>query len=272
MRRTQLVRWGIGTAAGLVTLGTVGGCGMGGGITVVGANPASYAGRTVTVVASTSVGGAPSAATAGETATTATVAGGASVAGAASTTSAATAAAPTTTATATATNTTVSACSTADLHLQVLEASQPTPLDHLGTTIPINPGLLARQTTRTEQLTLIFTNVSHSACTMHGYPSVDFLRAGVHGPLSAPDSFAQSPGITNVRLAPGETAESQISFTTNSAANSRGRRCDEVVAVRVYPPGSTKALTSGTRDSRNLRIPNFYVCGHAIVVRAVQPK
>jgi len=259
MRRTQLVRWGIGTAAGLVTLGAVGGCGMSGGITVVGANPASYAGRTVSVVASTSVVGVPSAAAVAETATT-------TVAAAATTAPTVTAAAPTTT------NTTVSACSTADLHLQVLETSLPTLSDHVGTTIPIDPGLLARQTTRTEQLTLVFTNVSHSSCTMQGYPSVDFLRAGAHGPLSAPNSFAQSPGITNARLAPGATADSQISFTTNSAANSRGRRCDEVVAVRVYPPGSTKALISGTHDSRNRRIPNFYVCGHAIVVRAVQSK
>ena len=127
-----------------------------------------------------------------------------------------------------------------------------------------------KSATSEQQLTLLFTNRSHAACTLRGYPSVDFLRAGVWGPLSAPDSFAPNPGVVSVRLAPGDAASSRIAFTTNGSANPRGVRCEQVVAVRVYPPGLTKALTSDVRDVADHRIPSFYVCGHKVVVHAVR--
>jgi Protein of unknown function (DUF4232) len=124
--------------------------------------------------------------------------------------------------------------------------------------------------TRTQQLTLTFTNVSHASCTLRGYPSVDFLRGGIKGPLSAPDSFAPNPGVADVRLSPGGVATAQVTFTANSAGNPHGSRCDQVIAVRVYAPGSTKALTSAAHDAADHRIPSFYVCGHKVVVHAVQ--
>ncbi|HWG22852.1 DUF4232 domain-containing protein [Actinospica sp.] len=124
--------------------------------------------------------------------------------------------------------------------------------------------------TRTQQLTLTFTNVSHIRCTLRGYPSVDFLRGGIKGPLSAPDSFAPKPGVTDVYLLPGNAATAQVTFTANGADNPHGARCDQVIAVRVYAPGTTKALTTTARDMAGHRIPSFYVCGHKVVVHAVQ--
>jgi hypothetical protein len=121
-------------------------------------------------------------------------------------------------------------------------------------------------------MALIFTDVSRSDCVLRGYPSVDFLQAGVHGPLSAPNSFLPIPRVTDVHLSPGATATSLITFTTNGVGNPGGSRCDEVVAVRVYPPGSTSALLSAAHDSskNGAVIPHFFICGHEVIVRAVQ--
>lgn len=124
--------------------------------------------------------------------------------------------------------------------------------------------------TRTQALTLTFTNVSRGECTLSGYPSVDFLRGGVRGPLSAPDVFAASPGVVDVQLLPGQAASSQITFTANGSGNPHGSRCEQVVAVRVYAPGSTVALSSAVRDTTGHRLPSFYVCGHKVVVHAVR--
>ncbi|HET9173607.1 MAG TPA: DUF4232 domain-containing protein [Actinospica sp.] len=124
--------------------------------------------------------------------------------------------------------------------------------------------------TRTQELTLTFTNVSRSGCTLEGYPSVDFLRGGIRGPLSAPDIDATSPGATEVQLMPGDVATADITFVANGSTNPHGARCEQVVAVRVYAPGSTKALSSTVRDTSGHRLPTFYVCGHKVVVQAVQ--
>ena len=140
-----------------------------------------------------------------------------------------------------------------------------------------NPSVGAKTTmrapviaTRTEQLTLAFTNVSHANCTLRGYPSVDFLRGGIRGPLSAPNTFAPVPSVADVHLSPGGVATAQITFISNGTDNPRGSRCDQVIAVRAYAPGSMKALTSAARDLSGHHIPSFYVCGHKVVVHAVQ--
>jgi uncharacterized protein DUF4232 len=284
MRAAQLLRWGIGTTAGLVVLGAVGGCGMSSsGTSIAGASPVgdSNSGRTTTPIASTSNSASTSTSTAFATTpnvepatTTATYTPNS----AASTPAAVSTTTPTTTPTAANTPTTTSTatslvCTTADLGFQVFEPSQPTPSSHASTpTVPIGPGLGALRGTRAQQFTLVFTNVSHAACTVSGYPSVDFLQPGTRGPLSAPNSYSPSTKVTNVRLSPGGAAQSSITFTTNSYTNPRGSRCNEVVSVRVYIPGSTKALVSGARDNADHRIADFYVCGHKVVVWALQPK
>lgn len=302
--RTAAGRWGIvGTAAtALVTLGTVTGCGMaGGGISVVGANPAtvpvvaqassSDTGTGAGTATSTAAQGdaavlsdkGASGATAQATATAAAAAAGGSSVTTAATTGVGSPAAspgagtgtgatapadvPTTMATSAG-----GACSSGALSLQVTAASSVAYVAGGGAVgggarLEVHGLAFA---TRTQQLTLTFTNVSRASCTLRGYPSVDFLRGGIKGPLSAPDSFAPNPGVADVELSPGGVATAQVTFTANGAGNPHGLRCDQVVAVRVYAPGSTKALTSGAHDAAGHRIPSFYVCGHKVVVHAVQ--
>ena len=276
MRAARLLKLTVGTTATLITLSVASGCALSSnGTNVSGANPGSgngSGGKTVAavaVVASTSIvrTGTPNAES-GATANAATPTStdtsvGTDTAAASSTAAFASASAN------------VVACTAADLNLQVFESSQANrPPNHNDAPIvPIGTGLGALlHGTRTQQLTLVFTNVSNSACTTRGYPSVDFLRAGVHGPLSAPDSYSGAAKVTNVRLAPGGAARSLITFTANSDANSRGSHCDAVIAVRVYPPDSTKALISGARDEQDHPISHFYVCGHKVVVQALQAR
>ena len=269
MRTTRLLGLSLSTMAALTALGAIGGCGMDSRITVVGANPRSVAVNTSNRSTDTSTSSARTATTAQAVEPAAAAASISSIFTASS--------APTTS--------TGEPCSAAALHLQVFESSLPSPSTHPDAspnakstsansvrTSPTN-NLDSRNSTRTQQLTLVFTNVSRSACTLRGYPSVDFLRAGVRGPLSAPDSFVPTPGVATVRISPGGAASSLITITTNSSGNHHGSRCEAVIAVRVYPPGSTKALTSATRtSSTSAALPHFYVCGHKVVVRAVQPE
>lgn len=282
MRAAQLLRWGIGTTAGLVVLGAVSGCGVSSsGTSIAGASPAGDGSRTTAVMASSSASTPASttfATTPNVEPATTTATATYTPSSAASTPAAISTTTPTTAATRTASNTSTSTatsvvCTTADLGFQVFEPSQATPSAHAGTpTVPIGPGLGALRGTRAQQFTLVFTNVSRAACTVSGYPSVDFLQPGTRGALSAPNSYASSTKVTNVRLSPGGAAQSSITFTTNSYTNPRGSRCNEVVSVRVYIPGSTKALVSGARDKAGHRIADFYVCGHKVVVWALQPK
>jgi Protein of unknown function (DUF4232) len=281
MRTAWLPRWGIGTAAALVALGAVGGCGTSSsGVSLVGASRSGNAGgggKTVVIassrstptsvafaaISSTDTANAQAANTKSATATDATI----STPRSTSATFVSTSAARSTS------TATLSACTTADLNLQVIEPSPVAPSGHARTpVVPIGPGLGALHGIQTQQLTLVFTNVSRSTCIVSGFPSVDFLRAGVQGPLSAPDSFSRTTAVPDVRLSPGSAARASITFTTNSYANSRGSRCDEAVAVRAYLPGAVGALVSGARDGANHRIQYFYVCGHKVVVQALQPK
>jgi Protein of unknown function (DUF4232) len=283
MRTAWLLRWGIGTAAALAALGAVGGCGVSSsGASDVRASQSGIAGgggKTLVIVASrstptsiafaatssTNAANTTAAHTKSATATDATISTPTPRSTSATFVSTSAALNPSTA--------TVSACTTADLNLQVFEPSPTTPSGHARTpVVPIGPGLGALHGIRTQQLTLVFTNVSHSACIVSGFPSVDFLRAGVQGPLSAPDSFSRTTAVPDVRLSPGSAARASITFTTNSYANSRGSRCDEAVAVRAYLPGSVKALVSGARDGANHRIQYFYVCGPKVIVEALQPK
>lgn len=134
--------------------------------------------------------------------------------------------------------------------------------------------------TRDQTLTLVFTNTSGFACTLRGYPSVDFLRAGIRGPLSTPDAFSASASVTPVRLASGAAASAAITFATDGSANGTangsattpgGSRCEDVIGVRVYPPDSVTALSTEVTDSRTASaISHFSVCGHRVDVGSIQ--
>lgn len=297
MRTTRLARLSISTAGALAMLGAVAGCGLGSGITVVGANPGSG------VRPIGSAGAAVSAAS------TAEQGAGRGASGQL------TAAADGITPTASASSVSLRAspipshvddtCTGRALRLEVVgdamrgtggysqapntrSSSVAVGSDAPRAAVRINAvGMKTsaansshgesltgahstENATRELQLTLVVTNTSHSPCTLSGYPSVDFLRAGVRGPLAAPNSFAPDPKVAVLRLVPGDVARSLIAFTTNGPNNPRGVHCEQVVAVRVYPSGSTTALTAAVHDTSNHRIASFYVCGHGIVVHALQ--
>ena len=306
MRRTRLLEWSVGTVVGLAALSAVGGCDTTSGTNTVGAGPGSGSAASTSLSSSSTqqviIGSTSSAHSAGPGHSGAT-GGGTSTSTPAGSTPSPTRTSPNTqpgdnatTAPATSANTPSAtptstggtgsaghACSSVDLSLQAFEFPQITvpthPVHAPGPTSPTNPTNSTnsvaggRSATRPQQMTLTFTDVSHSACTLSGYPSVDFLRAGMAGPLSAPNSFAPVPGVTNIHLTPGSTASSVITFITNGASNPHGSRCDNVVAVRVYPPGSTSALVSPAHDSskKGSVIARFFVCGHVVIVHAIQP-
>lgn len=134
--------------------------------------------------------------------------------------------------------------------------------------------------TRDQTLTLVFTNTSGIACTLRGYPSVDFLRAGKRGPLSTPDAFSASDSVTPVRLTSGAAASAAITFATNGSANgspngsattSTGSRCEDVIGIRVYPPDSVAALSTEVTDPRTAgAISHFAVCGDRVDVGSIK--
>ena len=173
----------------------------------------------------------------------------------------ATAIAQTTLTAASATTSANDACRSSSLRLQAFEPTLSTP--H------------AAALTGNQTITLVFTNASSSACTLRGYPSVDFLRAGIRGPLSTPDAFSASDPVAPVRLASGATASAAITFATNGFANGSadvgGSHCEDVTGIRVYPPGSVIALSAEVIDPRTaIPASHFSVCGHRVDVGSIK--
>lgn len=155
-------------------------------------------------------------------------------------------------------------CTVADLRLRVTLAGS------TATRVGVKNGN-GNKNVRRQRVTLVYTNISTSACVLRGYANVDFLRAGVGGPLSEPDTFARSVPIRRVELAPGGVARASAAFMTNDPRNTHGSHCDDAVAVRTFPPGSTVAIASGLRDAHGVTLRHFYVCGHGVVISALQP-
>jgi hypothetical protein len=226
MRTTTRLFGGVGIGTALVTaalVATLGGGGLaGGGIRVVGANPAIATSVPVSVVAQSTD-------TAGSTS---------SVTGA----------------------TTGNNCAASALRLTVTLAPAP----------PEASGGGGGAATRSERLTLVFTNIASSPCDLRGYPNVDFLRAGAGGPLSEPDTFASTQDdATRVELAPGGAAVATATFVTDDPSNAQGFGCDDAVAVRAFLPGLSAAIYAGIQDAHGVPLRHFFVCGHGIVVSAL---
>ena len=151
-------------------------------------------------------------------------------------------------------------CTVADLRLRVTLAGNAS----------AGPGT-DNQRIRRQQVTLVLTNISSSKCVLRGYPNIDFLRSGAHGQLSEPDTFSAAHPVTSVELKPGGAATATATFVTNSPRNAHGLHCDDAVALRAFPPGSTVAISAGIRDAHGSTLPQFYICGHGVVVTALQP-
>jgi hypothetical protein len=91
---------------------------------------------------------------------------------------------------------------------------------------------------------LTFTNTSGHACTLDGYPGVSLLR-GDGSVIGRPAArTGGTPGA--VRLAPGHSVEADL-HTLNQGIRDGG--CwHPPTFVKVYPPGSTAAMTLAVAD------------------------
>ncbi|NUS78137.1 MAG: DUF4232 domain-containing protein [Streptomyces sp.] len=88
-----------------------------------------------------------------------------------------------------------------------------------------------------ENFPVILTNTSQRTCTIHGYPGAAFVDAA--GEQLGPDP-KRSPGTpTTVRLAPGHSAWSGISFSNPEISGARTANPD---ALLVTPPDERDPL------------------------------
>jgi Protein of unknown function (DUF4232) len=87
---------------------------------------------------------------------------------------------------------------------------------------------------------LEFTNLSHQACVLQGYPGVSATNLGGRelGRPASPDSAQARP---SVRLAPGGTAISVLTIANADFFSGPGCRAVNAAGLRVYPPNQTKA-------------------------------
>jgi hypothetical protein len=91
---------------------------------------------------------------------------------------------------------------------------------------------------------LVFTNVSGTACWLGGYPGVSFVDAGGAqvGSSAARASGAEFGGVpyAPVTLEPHGTAVASVTEPIAAAVEAGGKACGAVTAqaVRVYAPGS----------------------------------
>ncbi|MBM9503381.1 DUF4232 domain-containing protein [Streptomyces sp. KK5PA1] len=104
---------------------------------------------------------------------------------------------------------------------------------------------------------LTFTNITAHACVLDGYPGVSLLR-GDGSVIGRP--AAREPGRAgSIRLAPGSTVQADL-HTLNQGVREGG--CWRTPTfVKVYPPGSTDAMT--------LAVGSPVVCGDTFDVGPV---
>jgi hypothetical protein len=113
--------------------------------------------------------------------------------------------------------------------------------------------------------TLMFTNLSGHACTLHGHPGVSGASLTGHR-LGSPAAW-QPPGGHVVRLASGATAYAVLQYSDVITGNNGPEPCNAVTAagLRIYPPGQT--------TSKIVPFPLTVCTHHGLVymsVRAVQ--
>lgn len=104
---------------------------------------------------------------------------------------------------------------------------------------------------------LTFTNTSAKACTLKGYPGVSLIRRDGSA-IGVPATHEGTAG-TSTALGPGKTAE--VTLHTNNQGVSESPCWGRPDYLKVYPPGSTRALT--------LRTAQPLVCGDRFTTTAV---
>ncbi|MCX5401238.1 DUF4232 domain-containing protein [Streptomyces sp. NBC_00102] len=104
---------------------------------------------------------------------------------------------------------------------------------------------------------LTFTNTSEEACALKGYPGVSLIRRDGSA-VGVPATHEGSAG-TSTALGPGKTAG--VTLHTNNRGVSDSSCWGRPDYLKVYPPGSTRALTLRTTDP--------LVCGDRFTTTAV---
>jgi hypothetical protein len=110
-----------------------------------------------------------------------------------------------------------------------------------------------------EGIALLFKNVGHVACILHGYPGVALLNASGHQALQAvrsPSGYlgGLTPGTTTpptLVVQPGETDSALLEGT--DVATGDGPSCPSYLAALVTPPNQTvstklKLVKGASRD------------------------
>ncbi|WP_405386204.1 DUF4232 domain-containing protein [Streptomyces sp. NBC_01102] len=104
---------------------------------------------------------------------------------------------------------------------------------------------------------LTFENTSEEPCTLHGFPGVSLIKRD--GSVIGDPAGREGGTREQALIAPGGTADVSL-HTLNQGTDGPG--CwDRPDYLRVYPPGSTEALT--------LRTPQLHVCGDRFTTTAV---
>jgi len=85
---------------------------------------------------------------------------------------------------------------------------------------------------------LEFTNLSHTTCTLYGFPGVSAISS-TRQQLGSPASWAHSVKPSLVRLVPGGTAYALLEYSDVVTGNCRPS-ADKRTAIelQVYPPGA----------------------------------
>ncbi|MFD9503344.1 DUF4232 domain-containing protein [Streptomyces sp. NPDC060035] len=104
---------------------------------------------------------------------------------------------------------------------------------------------------------LTFENKSQDPCTLHGFPGVSLIRRD--GSVIGVPAEREGGMREQTVIGPGRTADVTL-HTLNQGIKDSG--CwDHPDYLRVYPPGSTEALT--------LRTPRLHICGDRFTTTAV---
>jgi Protein of unknown function (DUF4232) len=92
----------------------------------------------------------------------------------------------------------------------------------------------------TVYMQLEFTNLSHRACTLYGFPGVSAV-ALIGQQLGSPAVWDHAVPPTTIRLVPGGTAHALLEYVDVVTGNCPGAHKRMAFELRVYPPGQSRA-------------------------------
>lgn len=100
-----------------------------------------------------------------------------------------------------------------------------------------NPGVGAGQ----YYSTLVFTNTSHTACTLTGYPGVSYVA---ENGVQSGNAADRAPGaVTTLTLKPGGTASATLHDSNGIGGYDPGQcQLSSAQGLRIYPPNDRAAL------------------------------